>query len=496
MNQSDLSVWIERTLPEMLPAFLPERRWFAGKANRILDAGFEDAAWLPGGDPPCAFVVVRVRDATGEESRYVLIVAFDRDGAGLPVVGRVECGQATAWAIEAATDPGVALAVLRGFASSGDRALPTLRGGVLQYGDSDEVAVRVLNGMPAVQRVGAEQSNTTLRIEKVLAFKLFRRVEDGENPELEMGRFLARHTTFDDMPLLRGSLTYVSAHGQRATVGILQDWIESRADGWSHVVGLLRQLGDESAVTALRDDTYALGGVTERLHRALASESVEAAFASEPTTAADVAGWRRSVMERTRRTRRLVDAHMASWSLPARRLAETFIERTLNLDVLPKPPNPAAYPFRKIRVHGDYHLGQTLRTDTRFVVIDFEGEPARPLTERRAKQPALKDVAGMLRSFDYAVETALAGPETAGYDSIARMLRQRFLDGYRATFRNSPPPFAPTDPAAVIAWIDFFELDKALYEVEYEINNRPAWVHIPLRGLVRVVSSQRGNEDA
>jgi trehalose synthase-fused probable maltokinase len=439
-------------------------------------------------------VVVRVRDSAGEESRYALILAFDRDAAGLPVVGRVECGQETAWAVEAGTDPRAALAVLRGFASSGDRALPTLRGGVLRYGDSDEVAARVLDAGPAVQRVGAEQSNTSLRIGRALAFKLFRRVEDGENPELEMGRFLARRTSFDDMPLLRGSLTHVSAHGQRATVGVLQDWIESRADGWGHVVGLLRQTGDESAVAGLREDAFALGGVTERLHRALASESVEAAFASEPTTAADVAGWRRSVVERTRRTRHLVLAQMASWSPPARRLAEAFIERTLDLDALPNPPHPVAYPFRKIRVHGDYHLGQHLRTETRFVVIDFEGEPARPLAERRAKQPAMKDVAGMLRSFDYAVATALADPDAEA--SIARVLRQRFLEGYRAAFGNSPPAFAPTDPAALIAWIDFFELDKALYEVEYEINNRPSWAHIPLRGLVRVMGSQRGNDDA
>jgi trehalose synthase-fused probable maltokinase len=185
--------------------------------------------------------------------------------------------------------------------------------------------------------------------------------------------------------------------------------------------------------------------------------------------------------------------------IPARRLAEVFVERSRDLDVLPAAPHQVAHLFRKIRVHGDYHLGQTLRTETRFVVIDFEGEPARPLAERRAKQPALKDVAGMLRSFDYAVETARAGADA--YDdagSITHVLHQPFLEGYRATFEDSPPAFAPTDPAAMSAWIDFFELEKALYEVEYEINNRPAWVHIPLRGLARIMGSrtERGNNNA
>lgn len=499
MNTSDLAAWIERALPEVLPAFLPQRRWFAGKARRIRDVAFEDAAWLPDVHRPCVFVVVRVRDATDEESRYALIVAFRHDAGGLPVVGRVDCGQETAWAVEAAGDRNTALALLRGFESSGDRELPMLRGGALRYGDCEGGAARMPDAMPDVRQVGVEQSNTTLKIDGGLAFKLFRRLEYGENPELEMGRFLATRTTFRDTPLLRGSLSYVSAHRQLATVGVLQDWIESRGDGWGHVLNLLRQRGDESAVKALGEDAFALGAVTERLHRALASDSVETAFASEPTTAADVAVWQRSVVERTRRTRSLVQQHMASWSMPARRLAETLVERSRDLEVLAGVPDQAACLFRKIRVHGDYHLGQTLRTETRFVVIDFEGEPARPLAERRAKQPALKDVAGMLRSFDYAVETALADAEARdGNASISGVLRQRFLDGYRATFENSPPAFAPTDLGAVSAWIDFFELEKALYEVEYEINNRPAWVHIPLRGLQRIMGdrTERGHDDA
>jgi maltose alpha-D-glucosyltransferase/alpha-amylase len=499
MTASDLAGWIERTLPGRLAAFLPERRWFAGKARGILGVAFEDAAWLPDGHRPCAFVVVRVREAADRESRYALLLAFDRDAGGLPIVGRVDSGQTTAWAVEAASDRRVALALLRGFGSGGDPELPMLRGGVLRYGDCAEVAARVLDAAPDVHPVGAEQSNTTLRIDRALAFKLIRRLEHGENPDLEVSRFLAARTSFQDMPLLRGSLTYVSAQGQRATVGILQDWIESRGDGWARILDLLRQRGDESAVKALREDAFALGQVTERLHRALASDTLETAFAPEPTTAADVVMWRTSVVERARRTRELVERHMASWSIPLRRLGGAFVERSRDLEVLPGVQDQTGYLFRKIRVHGDYHLGQTLRTDTRFVVIDFEGEPARPLSERRAKQAALKDVAGMLRSFDYAVEAAQADAETRdGHGPIARVLRQSFLDGYRATFEDSPPAFAPADPAAVGTWLDFFELEKALYEVEYEINSRPDWVHIPLRGLLRIMGGgiDRQNSDA
>jgi trehalose synthase-fused probable maltokinase len=140
--------------------------------------------------------------------------------------------------------------------------------------------------------------------------------------------------------------------------------------------------------------------------------------------------------------------------------------------------------FHKIRVHGDYHLGQTLKTPDGFVVIDFEGEPARPLPERRAKSCALKDVAGMMRSFDYATETARAqgGTLPATLD-----LSRPFLDGYLSTAALHGAAFLPRERAAIDAWLDFFELEKALYEVDYEINNRLDWVHIPLGGVLRIL---------
>jgi maltose alpha-D-glucosyltransferase/alpha-amylase len=487
---------MEQALPGVLPAFLPTRRWFGGKGRPIAGVAFEDAAWLPDGHRPCALVIVRVRDDRDEESRYALVVAFDRDAGALPVVGRVDDGPETAWAVESAGDRRAARALLRGFTTSGDRDLPTLRGGTLQYRDADEAAARVLDAIPQVQPLGAEQSNTSLGIDRRMAFKLFRRLEDGENPELEIGRFLARRTSFRDTPLLRGSVTYVSPHGQAATVGILQDWIDSRGDGWAYMVDRLRQRGTVSAVTSLREDAFALGVVTERLHRALAADRVDSAFAPEPVTADDVAIWRKHLEERALRTMVLIEQQVRSWPPSARRLGESLLQHGRDLQVLRGVPDPAMHPFQKIRVHGDYHLGQTLRTETRFVVIDFEGEPARSLAERRARQPALKDVAGMLRSFDYAVEAARVDADSRdGDESMAPTLRQHFVDGYRATFADSPPVFAPADWIAARAWTDFFELEKALYEVEYEINNRPAWVHIPLEGLLRIVGGHMDGED-
>jgi trehalose synthase-fused probable maltokinase len=493
VNRTDLSVWLDERLPRMLPDYLPQRRWFGGKSRPIADVTLEDVAWLPADRRPCALVLVRVRDSTDEESRYALVIVFDRDAGTLPVVGRVESQEETAVALEGAADPSTVMALLHGFASNGRRELATLRGGTLRYGDGEGLTARVLSAAAHVRQVGAEQSNTSLCIDRTLAFKLFRRVEAGENPELEIGRFLATRTDFRSVPLLRGSLTYVPARGEPATVGILQDWVESQGDGWAHMVALLRRHGDELALESVRADAFSLGVLTERLHRALASDYGDTAFAPEPATFEDVVAWRNNVVERARRTTRLIERQISAWSLPARRLGEDFIKHYRHYGIMSAVPDSPQAPFRKIRVHGDYHLGQTLKTTGGFVVIDFEGEPSRPLTDRRAKQAALKDVAGMLRSFDYAAQTALpeAGDED-GNASIAHVLRERFLNGYRATFSDRTPEFAPADPSAVSAWIDFFELEKALYEVEYEINNRPDWVAIPLSGLMRIVRGRIG----
>jgi maltose alpha-D-glucosyltransferase/alpha-amylase len=497
MNERHLAHWMEQALPDLLPGFLPQRRWFGGKARMIVRVDLEDAAWLTGGRRPYALLVVRVEDAIGDRTAYSLLLAFDDQTDGRAVVGRVDGGRDVAWAVEATDAPDAALALLQGFASSPRVAtIPMLHGGTLLYRDGDEPAASVLAGRPTVQPVGADQSNTSLRLDRTLAFKLFRRLEHGENPELEIGRFLTTRTSFRALPILRGSLTYVPARGEPATLGVLQDWIENQGDGWSHVVGLLRQSGDGS--DALRQDAFSLGTTTASFHQALAADGDEPAFSPEPVTPIDVDAWRGNVVERLSRTRDLVSRHMSSWPEPAVRLAESFVGDSSARVVsrLPDPETSGAR-FHKIRVHGDYHLGQTLRTAQGFVLIDFEGEPARPLAERRAKQAALKDVAGMLRSFEYAVEAARTETHVRTEDPpAAGHLRRAFLEGYWSACSGGAPGFLPADRQSVNAWIDFFELEKALYEVEYEVNNRPAWAHIPLRGLVRILSGRRSREEA
>jgi maltose alpha-D-glucosyltransferase/alpha-amylase len=183
----------------------------------------------------------------------------------------------------------------------------------------------------------------------------------------------------------------------------------------------------------------------------------------------------------------------ATWDEGTQMLAHALLERQAEPPRVAARIRGASAPFNAIRIHGDFHLGQTLKTHDGFVIIDFEGEPARPLAERRRKHAALKDAAGMLRSFDYAVETALPGD--ANVRTRGRLLggmRQAFLDRYLETAASAGTTAIPVDRTAIDRWLTFFEFEKALYELLYEINNRPDWVPIPLRALLRALGVAPG----
>jgi len=234
-----------------------------------------------------------------------------------------------------------------------------------------------------------------------------------------------------------------------------------------------------------------LGSTTAEMHAAMASGAGRPGFAPEPAGPADVAAWRSAFQDRAAEALRLL-AYTLDRVVPhARAACERLLQRRDDLARaadLPAPEGAAA--FVKIRVHGDFHLGQTLKTPRGFVLIDFEGEPSRPLVERRRLHCALKDVAGMLRSFDYALETAAGDGPGAATSPTAPDLRGGFLGGYVERARTLGGGVLPADPAARARWLTFFELDKALYELEYELQNRPAWVHIPARGLLRMLGER------
>ena len=281
-----------------------------------------------------------------------------------------------------------------------------------------------------------------------------------------------------------GAVSYVDAGGEVHTVALLQDWVENEGDGWRYVVSRLEaHLATPGAWPSWAADMEALGRATARFHRASAAATGDPAFGAAPVPAAEIREWREGLARRAAAARELL-ALVPSPTLDARALG-AHLERVAT-GGSPAPATPDAGPLVGIRVHGDYHLGQTLKTPTGFILIDFEGEPARPLEERRRRHPALKDVAGMLRSFEYAMAVASGSrPEVMSRLGVELRLDRAFLDAYLDEAAGDD--LVPADPAQRDRWLRFFLIDKAVYELEYELNNRPAWASIPAQAIARLL---------
>jgi trehalose synthase-fused probable maltokinase len=478
------------SLPGLLPAFLVRQRWFGGKAKTIVSCEVEDSADLPDRNAEMVAIIAGVSYSDALRERYALLLSRRPDALGFPSLGRLAHPDGD-WIVEAGTDPAAAPALLRGFTENGP--IPTRRGGILRYADIGEAARHVLaNADPTVEVLGSEQSNTSLRVGSMLVFKLFRRLEPGENPELEVGRFLTSRTAFRAMSALEGSLTYIPPSRESATLGVLQTWVHNQGDGWGYVLSALgehRRTGMPPPQLAL--DMTRLGAITADFHAALESDHSSELFRPEPVQPRDIDGWCAQLLDRVSRACALTESRLRTWPDEARRLGASLLSKSQLIRSIASAAGRGAARFHKIRIHGDYHLGQTLKTPSGFVIIDFEGEPATPMAHRRQKHCALKDVAGMLRSFEYAIETSSDhGTDTADRLRTPPGLRECFLDGYLQSAGARGLLSIPADRTAIAEWLSFFELEKALYELEYEVNNRPAWAHIPLRGILRTLDAQ------
>jgi maltokinase len=431
--------------------WLAKQRWFAGKARPIRGAMCRDRIRL---GPGTLYVVfVGFGDAVGELERYlVALLAAER-------------------AVDAFDDPGFCSALLDvvrcGHEVRGERGLLVGRPGRAFPAD---LAVDL-----TTHRLEGEQSNTSVVLGDRLIMKVFRRMSDGVNPELEITRFLTEHTTFRGTPRLAGALEYYPDNsgaierfadvGGVVTIGVLQEYVAGARDGWRFI---LDRLGaGDAALDALRR----LGTRTAELHTALATPTPDPAFGADPITRADVAAWAEAVRCQVAAAR------------------EAARERSLP-DV-PDVFGPAGLGGLvgcvKIRHHGDFHLGQTLAIDDGhdFTIIDFEGEPLRPLEERRRKHTPLRDVAGMLRSIGYAAASAgLATSERRRWEADARAA---YIGAYRAATAGAR--FVPQSDDAFTRAVAVFEVEKAAYEIVYEANNRPDWIEIPVAGFVSATAS-------
>jgi maltose alpha-D-glucosyltransferase / alpha-amylase len=379
--------------------------------------------------------------------------------------------------------------------------------------------------------VRVEQSNTSIMFGHELFFKLFRKLDKGVNPDLEIARQLTRKG-FDHTPEVTGELNY-RADGVASTLGVLKRYVPNEGDAWSYTLDALsgyfeRVLIQQPETRVLALDVEALlersksqppveahelmgpylesarllGIRTAEMHRALAAGVDRKEFAPEPFSALYQRSLYQSMRNLSGRIFHALDRRLDTLPDDARALAASVLERRAVVLERMGAVVGEKMETQRIRTHGDYHLGQVLYTGRDFVVIDFEGEPARPLTERRLKRSAVSDVAGMLRSFSYAAYTAVADEEVRGMaradalEGLDRWARYwvawasaAFLQAYRSEAGTGTGLLPARDDQLRIL-LDAHLLEKAVYELGYELNNRPDWIVVPLRGLNQLLDGR------
>jgi maltose alpha-D-glucosyltransferase/alpha-amylase len=422
------------------PGWITAQRWFRAKARPVASVTAVDAIHLT---DAVELRVVEVAYADGGASdRYLVPLAGgaepdDGDGAYRTLVAAMAGGA------ELPGDHGRLRC----------DATPALA----ELLPSGGVAAEALDE----RRLRVEQTNTSVVLGERLILKLIRLVEPGISPDVEVGRFLGE-VGFADTPRLVGWATYLPAAGEPCTVAILQAYASSSGDAWAQVTGMLAA-DDLPAATRVAGQ---LGGLTRRLHDALASRPDDAAFPARRATSLETAAWRSAAEGE------LAAAIGALGAADHDRLvAIAPAVRAAFADAFGRATGAATVS----RIHGDYHLGQVLVAGVRHLVIDFEGEPARPLAQRRAPGSPLRDVAGMLRSLDYAARSGER--RVVGADGWLQQARAAFIEAYGG--------IGPSEAALIEA----FELEKACYEVRYEANNRPTWLWLPLEALERSVAA-------
>ncbi len=442
--------------------YVTKQRWFGSKQREVAHARVVDAAVVRTTEPLLLSALVEVRFQPGTHETYQLLLGVRRADAGWSdgVIGELD-----EWVVyEALADPELARELVG-----------AMRAGLTQKTGEGAMSFCPMEGFAGARGVLAharaiesEQSNSSIVLDEELILKAFRRIEPGINPELEMLRFLTAHG-FANIAALAGWYQYAGGP-MEVTLGVLQRFVPHGRDGWELALDELAE-EPERFLRRLRR----LGEVTGAMHTVLASDSHDPAFCPEEPSAESLGLLTATIDEEIERMFLTLPDHEALSPIAGR--GEEVREQVRLLAHV----GPIG---RVIRHHGDFHLGQTLWAQDDWVILDFEGEPARSLVDRRRKRSPLRDVAGMLRSFAYAASASelLRGIEAPpGWEEQAR---DEFLAAYLAAVDTS---LVPSNRAGVERLLSVFELEKAVYELRYELNNRPEWLSIPVAGIVRLL---------
>ncbi len=497
---------------EVLPRHIATQRWYAAKGAAIGRAAFSDwVLWKP--ERTTWLIALLAVEAAAGTATYFLPMALaweDNDEEQLrslaaATVARVRQQSQVGVLADAFADEAFARALVAAIAAGSETPCAQ---GRLRFSATEafaSLAGDASDKLP-IGRPKFQGSNTVVTLGERLFLKGYRHLRAGVNPEFEVGRFLTEVAHFANCVPVAGAVEYLAADGTPTCLALLQGYVANQGDGWSTTQDYLERTfeGDLLASTEPPADmhgaylslVHTLGVRTAELHKALALVTGDRAFDPEPMEPGDVEGWRKNVEDDAVATLTLLEQHLAGLPEPARGNAQRLLAGREQLAARIAACAVTAGSGRKIRYHGDYHLGQVLVASNDFVIIDFEGEPARSLAERRVKHSPLRDVAGMLRSFSYARSAALhrdtySDADRARLAPLARdwerQTRATFLRAYDETTQGCGLYGAFGEMQGLIS---LFELEKALYELRYEVGNRPAWINVPLSGVLALCALQ------
>jgi maltose alpha-D-glucosyltransferase/alpha-amylase len=513
---------LQLDIAENLRSFLMSRRWYRDKTRVIRGSRIE--AVIPMSSMQAYILGVRIDYEDGGRQFY--LISFALGGAGEAkedAFARVRSADGSEkWLYDA-------------FRSDAFRKelFATIQGGTSLRGSGAELAGSQTSAFPATvgqlpesvatRLMNVEQSNTSVVYGDRCILKVFRKLEEGINPDIEIGAFLTEHG-FRNTPAVAGWLEYIPAEGRPMQAAILQQFVPNKGDAWKYTLDSLGEFFREVQqkreappilrtthpleaiplgrgtpdIEILRDylaSIRLLGERTAQMHAVLADVNAGPEFAPEPSTPESRREMYDALESQADASFQLLRQQHASLDPEVAEDADRVLAQERRIRERFRPLLDRDIQALRIRHHGDFHLGQVLYTGTDFMIIDFEGEPAVPLAARRSKQLALRDVAGMVRSFQYAPYAALlkktAGAEAAA-DEMAALetwstfwtttVSAEYLRGYFGAAEGYP--FVPATREERRRLLDIFLLQKALYEIGYELNNRPAWVRIPLRGIL------------
>jgi maltose alpha-D-glucosyltransferase/alpha-amylase len=508
--------WFNEDFLQEIKHFLPTKRWYGAKDEEIqkIEVGDKFILEETGGQ---LFTIIDVYLENGQVQKYSLPLAFDFDGkkadSSSDVFAKVECDGKKGVVFDGVVSDKFATKVVQEMSKGS--VIERKDGGRVVF-SSNIIGKEIIGKLSQdVQEklISGEQSNSSIIIGSDLIIKFYRRVSKGRHPEVDTCRYLTEVADFKNAPQYLGSVESINNKGDSTAVAILQSFVRNQGDGWDNTVGYLRRFFEDleydHVIKPKLDESgrhaiflaamKTLGKRTAEMHQAFTIGGDEA-FNPEPVTKEDIQNWIEALKVQAEKTKKALEKGYGD-GLPDH--IEGEVKEVLDnwnlVEAKIEELTPDCLDICKTRFHGDYHLGQVVVSDQGdYFLMDFEGEPLKPLHERHIKGPQMKDVAGMVRSFNYAAWGTLL-TYTNDKEVRDRLLPwvedwerksvNAFLRGYKHAIKGCKA--FPKDDKVAENLLDFFVLEKSLYEVVYEVANRPDWLPIPIMGVRRIIGLDR-----